>query len=38
MNMPWGLLHPGLQTVLDTSLDPVVVMDIERPGDRLERA
>ena len=27
MNMPWGLLHPGLQTVLDTSLDPVVVMD-----------
>ncbi len=27
MNMPWGLLHPGLQTVLDTALDPVVVMD-----------
>jgi len=29
MNMPWGLLHPGLQTVLDTALDPVVVMDTE---------
>ena len=27
MNMPWGLLHPGLQTVLDTALDPVVVID-----------
>jgi PAS domain S-box-containing protein len=27
MNMPWGPLHPGLQTVLDTALDPVVVMD-----------
>ena len=27
MNMPWGLLHPGLQTVLDTALDAVVVMD-----------
>ncbi|MEO6579640.1 MAG: HWE histidine kinase domain-containing protein [Sphingomicrobium sp.] len=27
MNLPWGLLHPGLQTVLDTALDPVVVMD-----------
>lgn len=27
MNIPWGLLHPGLQTVLDTALDPVVVMD-----------
>ena len=27
MNMPWGLLHAGLQTVLDTALDPVVVMD-----------
>ena len=26
--MPWGLLHPGLQTVLDTALDAVVVMDI----------
>ena len=29
MNMPWGLLHPGLQTVLDTALDPVVVMDTD---------
>jgi len=29
MNMPWGLLHPGLQTVLDTALDAVVVMDID---------
>ncbi|MEP7316382.1 MAG: HWE histidine kinase domain-containing protein [Sphingomicrobium sp.] len=27
--MPWGLLHPGLQTVLDTALDPVVVMDTD---------
>lgn len=27
MNMSWGLLHAGLQTVLDTALDPVVVMD-----------
>ncbi len=27
MNMPWGLIHPGLQTVLDTALDPVIVMD-----------
>ena len=27
MNIPWGLLHPGLQTVLDTALDCVVVMD-----------
>ena len=27
MSMPWGLLHPGLQTVLDTALDAVVVMD-----------
>lgn len=27
MNLPWGLLHAGLQTVLDTALDPVVVMD-----------
>ncbi|HEV2044139.1 MAG TPA: PAS domain S-box protein, partial [Sphingomicrobium sp.] len=27
MNMPWGLLHPGLQTVLDTALDAVAVMD-----------
>lgn len=29
MNLPWGLLHPGLQTVLDTALDPVVVMDTD---------
>ena len=29
MNMPWGLLHPGLQTVLDTALDAVVVMDTD---------
>jgi PAS domain S-box-containing protein len=27
MNLPWGLLHAGLQTVLDTALDSVVVMD-----------
>ena len=27
--MPWGRLHPGLQTVLDTALDPVVVMDVD---------
>ena len=29
MNLQWGLLHAGLQTVLDTALDPVVVMDTE---------
>ncbi|MCY7281351.1 MAG: hypothetical protein LH610_10735 [Sphingomonas bacterium] len=29
MNMPWGLLHLGLQTVLGTALDPVVVMDTD---------
>jgi PAS domain S-box-containing protein len=29
MNMSWGLLHAGLQTVLDTALDPVVVMDTD---------
>ena len=29
MNIPWGLLHPGLQTVLDTALDSVVVMDTD---------
>jgi PAS domain S-box-containing protein len=29
MNLSWGLLHAGLQTVLDTALDPVVVMDTE---------
>ena len=27
MNLAWGLLHAGLQTVLDTALDAVVVMD-----------
>ena len=27
MNFPWGPLHPGLQSVLDTALDAVVVMD-----------
>ena len=27
MNVSWGLLHAGLQTVLDTALDAVVVMD-----------
>ena len=26
MNLSWGLLHAGLQTVLDTALDAVVVM------------
>jgi PAS domain S-box-containing protein len=29
MNLSWGLLHAGLQTVLDTALDPVVVMDTD---------
>ena len=29
MNIPWGLLHPGLQTVLDTALDAVVVIDVD---------
>ncbi len=29
MNLSWGLLHAGLQTVLDTPLDPVVVMDTD---------
>ncbi len=29
MNLSWGILHAGLQTVLDTALDPVVVMDTE---------
>ena len=29
MNLSWGLLHAGLQTVLDTALDPVVVMSTE---------
>ena len=37
MNLSWGLLHAGLQTVLDTALDPVVVMDTDGHGDRLER-
>ena len=27
MSFPWGPLHPGLQSVLDTALDAVVVMD-----------
>jgi PAS domain S-box-containing protein len=27
MNLSWGLLHAGLQTVLDTALDAVIVMD-----------
>ena len=29
LNITWGLLHPGLQTVLDTARDAVVVMDTE---------
>ena len=29
MNLSWGLLHAGLQTVLDTALDPVVVMSMD---------
>ncbi len=29
MNLSWGILHAGLQTVLDTALDPVVVMDTD---------
>lgn len=29
MNFPWGPLHAGLQSVLDTALDAVVVMDPE---------
>jgi PAS domain S-box-containing protein len=28
MNLSWGLLHAGLQSVLDTALDAVVVMDL----------
>src|SRR4028119_335023 len=28
MNLSWGLLHAGLQSVLDTALDAVVVMDV----------
>lgn len=27
MNLSWGILHAGLQSVLDTALDAVVVMD-----------
>lgn len=29
MNLPWGLLHAGLQSVLDTALDAVVVMGVD---------
>src|SRR5688572_7907054 len=29
MNMPWGMLHAGLQSVLDTALDAVVVMGLD---------
>jgi PAS domain S-box-containing protein len=29
MNLAWGSLHAGLQSVLDTALDAVVVMDVE---------
>jgi PAS domain S-box-containing protein len=29
MNMSWGMLHAGLQSVLDTALDPVVVMNLD---------
>jgi PAS domain S-box-containing protein len=29
MNLAWGALHAGLQSVLDTALDAVVVMDID---------
>jgi PAS domain S-box-containing protein len=32
MTIAWGPLHAGLQSVLDTALDAVVVMD---PGDRI---
>src|SRR3990170_4867932 len=28
MNLAWGALHAGLQSVLDTALDAVVVMDV----------
>lgn len=27
MNLSWGMLHAGLQSVLDTALDAVIVMD-----------
>lgn len=29
MNLSWGALHAGLQSVLDTALDAVVVMSVE---------
>ena len=29
MNLAWGEIHAGLQSVLDTALDAVIVMDIE---------
>jgi PAS domain S-box-containing protein len=29
MNLSWGMLHAGLQTVLDTALDAVIVMNDE---------
>jgi len=29
MNLSWGILHAGLQSVLDTALDAVVVMNTE---------
>ena len=29
MNLNWGVLHAGLQTVLDTALDGVIVMSVE---------
>ena len=29
MNLAWGTLHAGLQSVLDTALDAVVVMDLD---------
>src|SRR5687768_9370990 len=28
MNLRWGMLHAGLQSVLDTALDAVIVMDV----------
>lgn len=29
MDLPWGMLHAGLQSVLDTALDAVIVMDTD---------
>ena len=29
MNLAWGALHAGLQSVLDTALDAVIVMDLD---------